>query len=63
MDPTNFCRRKRAGSITLLTLTILTFDLLLIGLFQSYYSQRVTHYQNQNFYYQQQNQQLRRQLK
>ncbi|WP_261807182.1 hypothetical protein [Lapidilactobacillus luobeiensis] len=51
-----------SGSLTLLTLTVLTFNLLLIGLLQGYYSQRILHYQNQNFYYQQQNQELRQRV-
>lgn len=51
--------RQRQGSITLLTLVILTFCVLLIGYAHNYYRQKNDNLQNQYFYYQQQNKNLR----
>ncbi|WP_125606813.1 hypothetical protein [Lapidilactobacillus bayanensis] len=51
---------KVDGSITLLTLMIMTFCVLVIGYAHSYYRQKNDNLQNQYYYYEQQNQQLRK---
>ncbi|MFD1465817.1 hypothetical protein ACFQ4L_07060 [Lapidilactobacillus mulanensis] len=52
-------RHPQRGSITLLTLTVLTLMLLLIGFVESYYQQRVANLQNQYQYYKTENKKLR----
>lgn len=54
--------KKASGSMTLLTLVVLTFNLLLIGFVDYYYAQRIASYQNEIFYYQKENQKLRERL-
>lgn len=48
--------------MTLLTLVVLTFNLLLIGFVDHYYAQRIASYQNEIFYYQKENQKMRESL-
>ena len=55
-------RISRQGSITLLTLMIMTFCVLIIGYAHSYYRQRNDNLQNQYFYYQHQNKELKKLL-
>jgi hypothetical protein len=52
-------KRKR-GSLTILTLVMLTFSLLLIYFINDYYARQNFDYQNLIYYYQQQNAKLKR---
>ncbi|WP_125767283.1 hypothetical protein [Lapidilactobacillus wuchangensis] len=52
-------KRKR-GSLTILTLVMLTFSLLLIYFVNDYYARQNFDYQNLIYYYQQQNVKLKR---
>lgn len=54
--------KQQSGSITLLTLLVMTFCVLLMGYAHSYYRQKNDNLQNQTFYYQQQNKHMRHQL-
>jgi uncharacterized protein HemX len=55
-------RQQAKGSITLLTLMIMTFCVLIIGYAHSYYRQQNDNLQNQYFYYQRQNKELKKLL-